>query len=76
MKTKRAVSINSIYMSTVEQHLKLRATCDHVEMIGPSYEGLVIDEANNIKFEALIIMPISRSDIEVMKMNDRTGYVW
>lgn len=76
MKTKRAVSINSIYMSTVEQHLKLRATCDHVEMIGPSYEGLVIDEDDNIQFEALIIMPINRSDIEVMKMNDRTGYVW
>lgn len=72
----RTMSINSVYMSIVEQHLKQCAICDHVEMIGSVYEGLATDEADSIQFEALITMPISGSDIEVIKMSDKPFYVW
>jgi len=75
-KTERAMSTNSIFMSIVEQHLKRQAICDHVETTESAYDGLMIDEADNIQFEALLIMPISRSDIEVMKISNRPGYVW
>ena len=75
-KTERALSINSIIISKVEQHLKLLAICDRVEMIVSDYEDLIIDDANNIWLEAPMIIPICKSDIEVMKMGGKPDYVW
>ena len=46
---RRSTAINTQFMDEIEQYLTQRGICDHMEITGSTYDGLNIDEDNNIR---------------------------
>jgi len=70
------MSINTKFMAEIEQYLKHRGICDHIETTGSTYDGLNIDEDDNIQLEVYVIQTVSGSDIVAEKRTEMPGYAW
>ena len=70
------MALNTRFIDEIEQCLKPRCVCDHIETTGSTYDGLNIDEDDNIQLKVYLIQTVSGSDIVAEKRTDMPGYAW